>query len=257
MRDSDSQTVFSPRRAASVRGAQSHRAAPWTPLQRAALDVYLARSGYERVAGADEAGRGPLAGPVVAAAVILPPGLRLTGIDDSKRLSPAERAGCRLRILDVALAHAIVVVDVATIDRINILHASLEGLSRAIRALDPAPQITLVDGNVLPPGSESHFHELLIKGDGRSQAIGAASVLAKEARDAILRELDEQHPGYGFAQHKGYPTPAHFEALRRLGPCEAHRRSFAPVREALAGRCIAPPPPPPGSCDWVSDLNIS
>lgn len=241
MRESRTQPAPAPRGARRARGATSHSAAHWTPVQRVALDSYLARSGYLRVAGADEAGRGPLAGPVVAAAVILPPGLHLDGIDDSKRLSAADRADCRARILDVALAHAVVVVDVATIDRLNILHASLDGIARAIRALEPAPDITLVDGHMLPPGEETHFHELLIKGDGRSQAIGAASILAKEARDAILRDLDGEFPGYGFAEHKGYPTPQHFEALRRLGPCPAHRRSFAPVREALVDRQLTTP----------------
>ncbi len=232
-----SQPAHAPRGARRARGASPLSAAPWTPVQRAALDLAIWPAAATRIAGADEAGRGPLAGPVVAAAVMLPPGLHLDGIDDSKRLSAAERADARLRILDAALAHSVVVVEVDEIDRLNILHASLAGLSRAIAALAPAPEITLVDGNTLPPGAETHLHELLIKGDGRAQAIGAASILAKEARDDIMRDLDATHPGYGFAEHKGYPTPQHFAALRALGPCPAHRRSFAPVREAaLASR---------------------
>jgi ribonuclease HII len=185
------------------------------------------------VAGVDEAGRGPLAGPVVAAAVILDPARPISGLADSKQLSPARRAQLFDQIVACALAHAVVVVEVEEIDRINILQATLSGMRRALQGLDPAPAHALIDGTQVP-------RELccaataIIDGDALEPAIGAASILAKVARDRLMVALDARHPGYGFAIHKGYGSPAHLAALQRLGPCAQHRRSFAPVRRLLA-----------------------
>ena len=184
------------------------------------------------VAGVDEAGRGPLAGPVVVAAVILDPARPIVGLADSKVLTPAKRESLALEIRAHALAWSVIEVDVAEIDTLNILQASLVGMSRALRALTPQASLALIDGNKLPhdlpcPG------KAIVDGDAIEPAIGAASILAKVARDARMRELDTLHPGYGFAVHKGYPTAAHRAALERLGPCPQHRRSFAPVKQQL------------------------
>ncbi len=185
-----------------------------------------------RIAGVDEAGRGPLAGPVAVAAVILDPTRPITGLGDSKALSEARRETLEPLIRERALAWHIELVSAAEIDHLNILRATLEGMARAVRALMPAAEHVLVDGNRLPPGLPCPA-EALVKGDAREPAIMAASILAKVARDRLMRELDALHPGYGFAVHKGYPTPLHLENLRRLGPCIEHRRSFAPVRACL------------------------
>jgi len=182
-------------------------------------------------AGVDEAGRGPLAGPVVVAAVILDPGRRIYGLADSKILTAAKREKLDLRIRARALAYSVVVVDVAEIDRINILQASLIGMARALAALNPAPELALVDGPHLPRNL-CCSGRAIIDGDAKESAISAASILAKVARDRLMTELDSRFPGYGFAKHKGYSTPEHFAALQRLGPCCEHRRSFAPVFQA-------------------------
>lgn len=187
----------------------------------------------ERVAGVDEAGRGPLAGPVAVAAVILHPDRPIEGLGDSKALSPLRRERLAPLIRAHALAWHVEWVWPEEIDRLNILHATMAGMSRALRALDPAPVRALLDGNRLPRDLPCPC-EALVKGDAREPSIMAASILAKVARDQYMRELDQRWPGYGFALHKGYPTPEHVEALRRLGPCEQHRRSFAPVRALLA-----------------------
>lgn len=187
----------------------------------------------ELVAGVDEAGRGPLAGPVAVAAVILDPQRPIAGLADSKALSEARREALAPLIREHALAWHVEWVEVAEIDRLNILRATLAGMARALRALQPAPAMALVDGNRLPPDLPCPARAL-VRGDAREPAIMAASILAKTARDALMRELDARHPGYGFARHMGYPTPEHLQALRRLGPCDAHRRSFAPVRELMA-----------------------
>ena len=187
----------------------------------------------ERVAGVDEAGRGPLAGPVAVAAVILHPDRPVEGLGDSKALSPLRRERLAPLIRAHALAWHVEWVWPEEIDRLNILHATMAGMSRALRALDPAPVRALLDGNRLPRDLPCPC-EALVKGDAREPSIMAASILAKVARDQYMRELDQRWPGYGFALHKGYPTPEHVEALRRLGPCEQHRRSFAPVRALLA-----------------------
>ncbi|HEU0152119.1 MAG TPA: ribonuclease HII [Arenimonas sp.] len=186
-----------------------------------------------RVAGVDEAGRGPLAGPVAVAAVILDPSRPIAGLGDSKALSEARRDALAPLIRERALAWHLELVGIEEIDRLNILHATLAGMTRAVRALAPAATLALVDGNRLPPGLPCPA-QALVKGDAREPAIMAASILAKVARDQHMRELEAIHPGYGFALHKGYPTPEHLAALRRLGPCPAHRRSFAPVRACLA-----------------------
>jgi ribonuclease HII len=186
-----------------------------------------------RIAGVDEAGRGPLAGPVAVAAVILHPKRPIDGLDDSKVLAEARREELAPLIRARALAWRVEMIDVADIDRLNIFHATMLGMARAVQALDPAAERVLVDGNRLPPGLPCKARAL-VGGDGIEPAIMAASILAKVARDAYMRELDARYPGYGFALHKGYSTPEHFAALRRLGPCPQHRRSFAPVRESLA-----------------------
>lgn len=185
-----------------------------------------------RIAGVDEAGRGPLAGPVAVAAVILDPSRPIAGLGDSKALSEARRDALEPLIRAHALAWHVEWVSAAEIDRLNILRATLEGMARAVKALTPGAERALIDGNRLPPGLPCPA-EALVKGDAREPAIMAASILAKVARDRLMRELDALHPGYGFAMHKGYPTPAHLENLRRLGPCSEHRRSFAPVRACL------------------------
>lgn len=184
------------------------------------------------IAGVDEAGRGPLAGPVVVAAVILEPLRSIAGLADSKTLSATRREKLDAQIRERALAFSVIEIDVADIDRLNILQATLLGMSRALAALTPAPKHALIDGNRLPKEMCCTAHAI-VDGDATEPAIGAASILAKVARDRILCELDAIYPGYGFARHKGYPTPEHFAALERLGPCAAHRRSFAPVQRVL------------------------
>ena len=183
-------------------------------------------------AGVDEAGRGPLAGPVVVAAVILDPARPIAGLDDSKKLSEKRREALYPQIAERALAHCVVIVEAQEIDRLNIFQATMVGMRRAVAGLAPAAHEALVDGNRLPrelpcPG------RAIVGGDALEPAISAASILAKVTRDRLMVALDAVHPGYGFAVHKGYPTPAHLAALQRLGPCLQHRRSFAPVRQML------------------------
>jgi len=182
------------------------------------------------VAGVDEAGRGPLAGPVVAAAVILDPARQVRGLRDSKVLSPERREELAVRIRERAIAWATGSADVAEIDRLNILHATMLAMRRAVEALGVVPEEALVDGNRCP--ALACRTRAIVKGDRDVKAISAASILAKTARDALLVELDRAYPQYGFAQHKGYGTPEHLAALQRHGPCPLHRRSFAPVVQA-------------------------
>lgn len=184
------------------------------------------------VAGVDEAGRGPLAGPVMVAAVILDPARPIDGIGDSKALGEAQREALAPLIRERALAWSVIAVGTDEIERLNILGATLAGMARALRALAIAPTLALIDGNRLPKDLPCAARTI-VGGDASETAIGAASILAKTARDAYMRELDTVHPGYGFAQHKGYPTPEHFAALERLGPCAIHRRGFAPIRRLL------------------------
>ncbi|HEU4664367.1 MAG TPA: ribonuclease HII [Dokdonella sp.] len=187
---------------------------------------------FRRVAGVDEAGRGPLAGPVVVAAVILDPRRPIDGLADSKALSEAQRDELAPLIRAHALAWSVVAVDIDEIDRLNILGATLVGMERALRALQTAPVLALIDGNRLPRDLPCRARAI-VDGDAIEPAIGAASILAKTERDRIMREFDGLHPGYGFARHKGYSTPEHLVALERLGPCAIHRRGFEPVRRLL------------------------
>jgi ribonuclease HII len=190
--------------------------------------------GVLRPAGVDEAGRGPLAGPVVAAAVILDPSRPIEGLDDSKKLTRAARERLAQVIRQRALACAVVFAEVEEIDTHNILQATLRAMRRAVSSLDPAADGVLVDGNQTL-GLKLPEHTL-VGGDALSAPIAAASILAKTARDAHMIALDLLHPGYGFARHKGYGTAQHLAALRQLGPCAQHRRSFAPVREVAEAR---------------------
>jgi len=184
------------------------------------------------VAGVDEAGRGPLAGPVVVAAVVLDPHKPIDGLNDSKKLSEARREKLYPLIIERAFAHCVVVVEAEEIDRLNIFQATMAGMTRAVAGLVPAATAALIDGNKLPkdlpcPG------RAIVGGDALEPAISAASILAKVSRDRLMIAMEQLHPGYGFAVHKGYPTPAHLAALERLGPCSQHRRSFAPVKNLL------------------------
>jgi ribonuclease HII len=194
------------------------------------LEQEFFNNGLHSIAGIDEAGRGPLAGPVIAAAVILPGDCLIEGVNDSKKLRPAERKRLAAVIRDMALAVGIGTADHLEIDEINILQASILAMHRAIDALGMRPGMLLVDGNrfwhpTLP------FHTV-VAGDATCFSIAAASILAKVARDAILDDLDRAYPAYGFARHKGYPTRAHIEALRQHGPSPVHRRSFVVKRLA-------------------------
>ena len=188
------------------------------------------------LAGVDEAGRGPLAGPVVAAAVILDPLRPIAGLRDSKQLSPAARLKLELLIREHALAFGLGESDVAEIDRLNILQASLLAMRRALLALPVAPMHIMIDGNKAPQLADVFAEcrvETLVGGDDLEPAISAASILAKTHRDRLMTQLEQQYPGYGLGQHQGYPTAGHLAALRRLGPTPVHRRSFAPVRSLL------------------------
>jgi ribonuclease HII len=186
---------------------------------------------YSNAAGADEAGRGPLAGPVVAAAVILPDGFDLEGINDSKQLTPKAREEQETRIK----AFAIWAVEPAwhdEVDRLNILHASLAAMARAVARLSVKPSLVLIDGNRLPNGLGCDARAV-IKGDGKVACIAAASILAKVERDRIMCRLAGEYPDYGFERHFGYPTPDHLAALAKHGPCPIHRRSFVTVQQSL------------------------
>ncbi len=183
------------------------------------------------VAGVDEAGRGPLAGPVVAAAVILNPAAPIDGLMDSKKLSEKKRDLLAVQIRENALAWAVAQAGVAEIDSINILQASLLAMRRAVMNLSVVPQRVLVDGNRCPELEMPV--EAIVKGDSLVSAISAASILAKVFRDAMMRDLDKQYPGYGLAGHKGYPTVQHIKALQKLGPTPIHRRTFGPVKALL------------------------
>ncbi|GAB4267300.1 MAG: ribonuclease HII [Deferrisomatales bacterium] len=206
------------------------------PLGEPDREAYV--RGYRRVCGVDEVGRGPLAGPVVAAAVVFPPGGGVEGLGDSKTLSPARRAALVPAIREAALGVGIGTASPREIDRLNILRASLLAMERALEELAVQPDFLLVDGThrVASPLPQCP----LVRGDARSLAVAAASIVAKEHRDALMVEYGRAYPGYGFEEHKGYPTRAHREALRRLGPCPIHRRSFRGVEGP------APPAVQPG-----------
>jgi ribonuclease HII len=189
----------------------------------------LWKSGIQLVAGVDEVGMGPLAGPVVAAAVVFAPGTELAGIDDSKRLDPEQRVKVEVAIRQAAAAIGIGLAEVGEIDYLNIYHAGLLAMRRAVEALPLKPEHLLIDARTIPGVfiPQSSFH----KGDGINFSIAAASIIAKTYRDRLMEELEKKYPGYGFAQHKGYGTPEHQNAIRGLGPCPIHRMSFAFIRE--------------------------
>ena len=201
--------------------------------KEALIERYALMSAYEEeafaegihlIAGMDEAGRGPLAGPVVAAAVILDPEKPVYGVNDSKKLSEKRRAALKPAIEELAVTYAVGIVDESIIDRINILEATKEAMQKAIAGLDPKPELILIDALTIPkiPIPQKG----IIKGDAQSVSIAAASILAKETRDQIMRTYDEIYPEYGFAKHKGYGTKEHIAAIRQYGPCPIHRRSF-------------------------------
>lgn len=201
-------------------------------VRRKPLDLAARRwSVNGLIAGVDEAGRGPLAGPVFAAAVILDPLKPIAGLADSKRLGEAARERLFDEIRGKALCVNVGQASADEIDRLNILQATMLAMQRAVKGLRILPAMALVDGNRTP--SLPMAAEAVVKGDGTVAEIAAASILAKVSRDRWCLGLDARLPGYGFAQHKGYPTPEHLEQLRRLGPCAEHRRSFAPVRALL------------------------
>lgn len=198
-------------------------------------DLFSFPLSHEHVAGIDEAGRGPLAGPVFAAAVILNPQAPIAGLADSKKLSPKKREALALEIKAKALAWHIASASVAEIDQINILHAAMLAMQRACVGLQVPPRLALVDGNRVPLNLPCPARAV-VKGDATQAAISAASILAKTARDAYCLELHEHYPYYGFDQHKGYGTVLHLRTLQELGPCPEHRRSFAPVKNHLKRR---------------------
>ena len=189
-------------------------------------------AGYACVCGIDEAGRGPLAGPVVAAAVVLPPGLALPGLNDSKKLTARRREALYTQLReDERVLIGVGMAAAAEIDRLNILRATHEAMARAVAALPTAVDYCLIDG--LPVPQFPLPQRALVKGDARCLSIAAASIVAKVTRDRLMQDLAQQYPGYGFEKHAGYGTAAHLAALRRLGPCPEHRRSFAPVAQLL------------------------
>jgi len=212
----------------------SVRVRRWTERLRKSATRHGADS-FEHVAGVDEAGRGPLAGPVAVAAVILDASRPIPGLNDSKQLSEAKREALFPLIQERALAWQVVFVEPDEIDRLNILQATLEGMRRAIAALQPLPELVRIDGNRAPKGLDC-MAETLVGGDAIEPAIMAASILAKVSRDRLMVQMHADFPQYGFAVHKGYPTPAHLRALAEHGPCPHHRQSFAPVRAVLAPR---------------------
>ncbi|HZZ60494.1 MAG TPA: ribonuclease HII [Roseiarcus sp.] len=211
------------------------------------FETALWAEGVLHVAGVDEAGMSPLAGPVAAAAVIFAPGSRIPGVDDSKKLDAATRDKLAVEIKARAVAWSVAFAEVDEIDRINIYWAGLLAMRRAVEGLFPAPQHILIDARRLRELATPQ--QAIVNGDGKSLTIAAASILAKTARDALMRKLDAEHPGYGFSQHKGYPVREHVAALARLGASPIHRRSFAPVRTVLG----LPPLPPWKEAQAVSE----
>lgn len=186
------------------------------------------------LAGVDEAGRGPLAGDVIAAAVILDPLHPIVGLDDSKKLSEKRREALYEDIINNALSYSVARASVEEIDELNILHASMLAMQRAVMSLSVAPEHVLIDGNRVPKLLPCPA-EAVVKGDARQSAIAAASILAKVTRDREVVALDAHYPQYGFAKHKGYPTAQHLAAIKEHGVCDIHRRSFAPVKRILEG----------------------
>ena len=200
-----------------------------TPLDTLSFEKAAYRNGFTCVAGIDEAGRGPLAGPVMAAAVILPAGLSIIGIDDSKKLTPDKRE----KLFEIIMAHALTVgigtMSPAEIDRINILQATRRAMLAAVQQLSPRPDYLLIDG--ISTIDSAIPQKTIKKGDSLSLSIAAASIIAKVSRDRLMVEMDSTYPGYGFAGHKGYGSAAHMDAIRRLGPSPIHRLTFGGVKE--------------------------
>jgi ribonuclease HII len=215
------------------------------PILPGSIEEETYSRGYKRIAGLDEVGRGPLAGPVVAAAVVFPRGFSHPDIKDSKLLTAGQRQKLVPTIKQNAVGWGIGIVEVGEIDRINVLNASLRAMVKALMALRPLPDCLLIDGNQIIPGELFGGRKILfkvcpeqravVKGDQLCFNIAAASILAKVARDALMVKLDRRYPEYGFARHKGYSSVEHLEALRRFGPCPIHRRSFKPVRDLCNG----------------------
>jgi ribonuclease HII len=188
--------------------------------------------GYRNLAGVDEAGRGPLAGPVVAAACIIPEGLIIDGVDDSKSIAPLQRARVFQRLTTHPdIQYAVGCIEAQDIDEINILQATFKAMQRAVEGLPSVPDFILVDGSLLPAWNYPSI--AVIKGDALSHSIAAASIIAKETRDRLMETYELQYPGYGFKQHKGYGTKKHLEAINELGPCQIHRKTFEPVKSLL------------------------
>jgi len=222
---------------ALLAAVEKRRQAARAEGQRLRKMLQFERALWERgvtyIAGVDEAGVSPLAGPVSAAAVILPVGCRIAHVDDSKKLGPAERERLAEQIREQAVSWAVVMVEPAEIDELNIYWAGIAAMERAVAALQPKAEHLLVDARAL--GRTGLPFDAIIKGDAKSLSIAAASILAKTTRDRLMVDYDAQYPGYGFARHKGYPVPEHKEALRRLGPTPIHRRSFPIVQELTGG----------------------
>jgi ribonuclease HII len=195
----------------------------------------LWKAGIQHIAGVDEVGMGPLAGPVVAAAVVFPPGIEIESIDDSKALDEATRSRLDEEIRQKASAYSIGIVEVEEIDRINIYHAGIRAMQLALTSLPVPPQHILVDSRTVPGFTQPQ--NSFDKGDGINFSIASASIVAKVYRDRLMTELDSKYPGYGFASHKGYATPEHQRAIRELGPCSIHRRSFDYIRELCGQYC--------------------
>lgn len=188
-------------------------------------------NGYKLIAGVDEVGRGPLAGPVVVASVILPENFFIEKINDSKKLSEATREKIYDIIMENAIAVNRAIIDEKTIDRVNIYQAAMNGMYEAIYGLNPKPDAVLIDA--MPLESLDIYHQSIIKGDSKSASIAAASIVAKVERDRMMNEFDKIYPQYGFAKNKGYGTSEHLEALRKYGPCEIHRKSFEPIKSMV------------------------
>lgn len=203
------------------------------PAYNCSYEIALRSAGFRAVCGVDEAGRGPLAGPVVAAAVILPPGCDISGITDSKKLTSGQREQAYDKIIQIAVDYHIALSSPREIETLNILRASLLAMEKAILGLTrTAPDFLLIDG--IHKVSLDKPQCALKKGDFRSVSVAAASILAKVSRDRLMKDYDREYPGYGFARHKGYGTAEHVECLDRLGVCALHRRTFAPVRDRIA-----------------------
>ena len=203
------------------------------PMKRDLWDyeIKAREKGYRLIAGADEAGRGPLAGPVVAAAVVLPPEAILQGLDDSKKLSPAKREELFPKIQTQAIAYGVAVVNPEVIDEINILQAALLAMKQAVEQLKPVPDLLLIDGNQKLNSTLDQW--AIVKGDSKSLSIAAASVLAKVTRDHIMQDYHHLYPQYEFARHKGYGTKLHRDLIAKHGPCPIHRNTFKGVAEYL------------------------